>query len=93
MKFRPIPYPFFKQFWTSGPGLIPKHSGGWWIIYHLSAFAGYSINDFIDSTTFSLSYCSVDDAYAFVNQIGLGTLVSKIDLNDTFRLTPICQVD
>ena len=37
------------NFWTSGLGLIPKHDGGWQIIYHLSAPFAQSINDFIDA--------------------------------------------
>ena len=60
--------------------------GGWRIIYHLSAPVGFSINDYIDSSTYSLSYYSVDDTYAFINQIGPGILLSKIDLKDAFRL-------
>ena len=36
-----------------------------------------------------MSYCSIDDAYDFVNQLDLGTLLSKIDLKDAFRLIPI----
>ena len=39
---------------------------------------------------YSLSYCSVDDAYAFINHLGPGTLLSKIDLKDAFRLIPVC---
>ena len=31
----------------SGLGAIPKHDGGWWIIYHLSAPPGLSINDLL----------------------------------------------
>ena len=33
------------------------------------------------------SYCSIDDAFDFINQMGPGTLLSKIDLN--FRLIPV----
>ena len=36
------------NFQTSGLGLVPKHDGGWWIIYHLSAPLNHSINDFIN---------------------------------------------
>ena len=81
------------NFCTSGLGLVPKHDGGWRIIYHLSAPVGFSINDYIDSSTYSLSYCSVDDAYAFINQSGPGTLLSKIDLKDASRLIPVCTAD
>ena len=35
---------------------------------------------------YSLSYCSTDDAYRTINKLGPGTLLSKIDLKDAFRL-------
>jgi len=35
----------------------------------------------------------VDDAYAFVNQSGPRTLLSKIDLKDAFRLIPVHPAD
>ena len=64
--------PFFR---TSGLGVIPKHDGGWHIIYHLSAPDGRSINDFIDPFTYSLTYCSIDDAYTIINKLGPGALL------------------
>ena len=64
----------------SGLGVIPKHDGGWRTIYHLSAPHGTSINDFIDPEQYSLSYCSVDDAFAIVNSLGKGARMAKIDL-------------
>ena len=85
--------PFISQplpnFCSSGLGLIPKHDGGWQIIYHLSAPRGSSINDYIDSSLYSLSYCSIDDAYRIINKLGPGALLSKIDLKDAFRLIPV----
>ena len=89
----PFSTPPLSNFCTSGLGLLPKHDGGWRVIYHLSAFVGLSINDFIDPSTYSLSYCLVDNAYAFVNQLGAGTLLSKIDLKDAFRLILVCPAD
>jgi len=89
----PFPAPPLTNFCTSGLGLVPKHDGGWHIIYHLSAPVGFSINDFIDPSMYSLSYCSVDDAYEFINQLGPETLLSKIDLKNAFRLIPVCPAD
>ena len=43
------------NFCTSGLGQIPKHDKGWRILYHLSAPRGSSINDYIDSSLYSLS--------------------------------------
>ena len=50
-------------------GIIPKHDGGWHTIYRLSAPHGASINDFIDPEQYSLSYCTVDNAFAIVNSL------------------------
>ena len=77
----------------SGLGIAPNHNGGWRIIYHLSAPPDISINDFIDPNNYSLSYCSVDDAYTIINELGTGALLSKIDLKNAFRLIPIQQSD
>ena len=84
-------YPIFDtQDWEP---CISKHDGGWRIIYHLSAPPGLSINDFIDSHSYSLSYCSVDDAYTIINKLGTRPLLSKIDLKNAFRLIPVQQSD
>ena len=42
---------------------------------------------------YSLSYFSIDDAYNFINQLDPGTLLSKIDLKDAFRLIPVNPSD
>ena len=89
----PFESPPLPNFRTSGLGLVPKHDGGWRIIYHLSAPLNHSINDFINPVDYSLSYCSIDDAYDFINKLGPGTLLSKIDLKDAFRLIPINPSD
>ena len=61
--------------------------GGSFIIYlHRHTL---SINDFIDPDDYSLSYCTIDDAYDFINQMCPGTLLSKIDLKDAFRLIQV----
>ena len=85
----PFNQPPLLSFRSSGLGLVPKHDGGWRFICHLSAPHGSSINDYIDPESFSLTYCSVDDAYAIVNALGTGALMSKIDLKNAFRLIPV----
>ena len=72
---------------------MPKHDGGWRIIYHLSVPPGRSIDDFIDLDAYTLPYCSVDDAYAIVSSLRQGALMSKIDLKNAFRLIPVRQED
>ena len=89
----PFESPPLPNFRTSGLGLVPKHDGGWRTIYHLSAPPTSSINDFINPDDYSLSYCSIDDAYTFINALGPGTLLSKIDLKDAFRLIPVNPSD
>ena len=89
----PFESPPLPNFRTSGLGLVPKHDGGWRTIYHLSAPPNSSINDFINPDDYSLSYCSIDDAYSFINALGPGTLLSKIDLKDAFRLIPVNPSD
>ena len=66
---------------------------GWHIIYHFSAPDGFSVNDFIDPFTFSLTYCSIDDAYTIINKLGPEALLSKIDLKDAFHLIPVQPSD
>ena len=63
----PFESPPLPNFRTSGLGLVPKHDSGWRTIYHLSAPPNSSINDFINPDDYSLSYCSIDDAYSFIN--------------------------
>ena len=85
----PFDTPSLPDFRCSGLGLVPKHNGGWRTIYHLSAAHGNSINDYINPEDYTLSYCSVDDAYAILNLLGTGALMSKIDLKNAFRLIPV----
>ena len=68
---------------------MPKHDGGWRTIYYLSDPHGNSINDYINPDDYTLSYCSVDDAYAILNLLGTGAPISKIDLKNAFRLIPV----
>ena len=63
----PCENPPLPNFCTSGLGLVSKHDGGWRIIYHLSALSNSSINHFINPDDYSLSYCSIDNAYDFIN--------------------------
>ena len=89
----PLDKPPLPSFRSSGLGLVPKHDGGWRTICHLSAPHGFSINSHIYPESFSLTYCSVDDAFAIVNSLGTGALMSKIDLKNAFRLIPVHPID
>ena len=63
-----------------GLSMIPKPDGEWHTIYHISVPHRSSINDFIDPEQYSLSYCSVDYAFAIVNTLGKESIMAKIDL-------------
>lgn len=89
----PYPYPPLPNLRCSGLGVVPKKDGSWRLIYHLSAPHGSSINDFIDPESYSLSYCTIDDAIAIVTKLGPGTLMGKIDLKNAFRLCPVSKED
>ena len=89
----PFTDPPLPNFCTSGLGLVPKHDGGWCIIYHLSAPINDSINDFIDLEHYSLSYCTIDDTYNILNELGSGALMNKIDLKNAFQLIPVRAED
>ena len=65
----PFDTPPLPNFRCSGLGLVPKHDGGWRAIYRLSASYGSSINDSISSQDYTLSYCSVNDAFAIVSSL------------------------
>ena len=70
-------------------GLCQSTMVGGGAIYHLSAPLGNSINDYINPDDYTLSYCSVDDAYGILNLLGTGALMSKIDLKNAFRLIQV----
>jgi len=74
-------------------GLVPKHNGGWRIIYHPSTSAPHSINDYIDLDSYSLTYCTIDDDHSTINKLGSNTFLSKIGLKDAFRIIPIHPED
>ena len=85
----PLRHSSTPQLRCSGLGLVPKHDGGWHAIYHLSAPYGSSINDSISSQDYTLSYCSVDDAFMIVSSLGRSALMAKINLRNAFCLIPV----
>ena len=77
----PLNSPPLPSFCCSGLGLILEHDGGW---RTSSTPFGNSINNFIDLDVYTLTYCTVDDAYAIVNLLHPGILLSKINLKMHF---------
>lgn len=89
------PYPVrpFSNLRISPVGIVPKKSGGWRLITHLSAPEGNSINDFIDPKYCSVKYSSFDEAVTLVQSQGPACLIGKMDLKSAFRLLPIHPSD
>ena len=59
---------------------------GLYIIYqHL----GNSVNSFIPPELTSVKYQKLEDAINIIKQLGRGTLMSKLDIKDAFRLIPV----
>lgn len=89
------PYPVrpFSNLRISPIGIVPKKSGGWRLITHLSAPEGNSINDFIDPKYCSVKYSSFDEAVTLIQSQGPACLIGKMDLKSAFRLLPIHPSD
>jgi hypothetical protein len=74
-------------------GLVPKGSGGWRRIHHLSYPRGSSVNDHIPAEWAALEYATVDQAIALVATQGPGAMLVKRDLQDAFRHILIAPQD
>ena len=74
-------------------GLVPKPSGGFRRIHHLSSPASHSVNDFIPSHYGRLRYSLFSDALGQVRTAGVGAILIKRDLADAFRHIPIHPAD
>ena len=89
----PYDLPPLPNLHCSGIGLVPKKSGGWRMITHLSAPAGQSVNDFISKEDYKLQYASVDDAIQMIQQCGPRAMMAKADIKSAFRLLPVRKED
>ena len=76
-------------------GVIPKshQPNKWRLIVDLSHPAGHSINDGIPKRLCSLTYIKVDSAINYIQSLGKGTLLAKIDIKSAFRLLPVHPAD
>ena len=64
----PFSYRSISNLRCSPVGLIPKKTGGFCLITHLSYPVGDSVNDFIDHALASVHYSSFDHAVNIINQ-------------------------
>ena len=67
-------------------GVIPKKSnpGKWRLITDLSFPPGNSVNDGISPELTSLSYIKVDQIAQKITQLGRGTQLSKMDIEEAY---------
>lgn len=90
----PFDKPPLPNLQCSGVGVVPKKTGGWRMIMHLSAPHGQSINDGISKEEFTLRYSRIDDAIRLINIAGgKGSLLAKVDIKSAFRIIPVRQED
>ena len=72
-------------------GVIPKgHTPGKWrMITDLSFPPNASVNDGIDTNLCSLSYVTVDHVASMAVNLGVGSLLAKVDIEAAYRLVPV----
>ena len=74
-------------------GLVPKPSGGYRRIHHLSTPPRKSVNDHIPTAYGQLKYALFNEAIDQVRAAGRGAILIKRDLADAFRHIPIHPAD
>ena len=76
-------------------GVIPKRNrpGKWRLIVDLSSPHDHSVNDAISKDLSSISYTSLDDAATFIQHLGPGCLLAKLDLKEAYRAVPVHPAD
>ena len=90
----PFPIPPLSPFCISPLGVVPKKNPGEFrLIHHLSYPKGCSVNDGISSEYTSVSYATISDAIQQIKLAGAGCFLSKTDIKNAFRITPIRPQD
>ena len=89
----PLPGPPFPNTHISPIGIIPKASGGWRMITHLSYPSSLSINDFIDPDLCSVKYTSFDQVIEMISLLEAGAELGKVDMKNAFRLIRVYPGD
>jgi len=74
-------------------GLVPKSSGKFRLIHHLSWPLGDSVNDGISDDAARVQYTSFDQVIENIARLGPGTLLAKADVKSAFRLLPVHPAD
>lgn len=74
-------------------GVLPKTSGLWRMIIHLSYPRDNSVNDHIDESHCTVQYTSFDNIIRMISELGRGALLAKMDIKSAFRLLPVYPGD
>ena len=91
----PLPQELLPLVMISPIGLVPKahQPGKWRMIVDLSFPFAHSVNTGISEELSSITYARVDDAVACIQQLGRGTTLAKLDLQNAYRNIPIYPHD
>ena len=82
--FTEIPFP--DSYAVSPMGaFLKKRSHKCRVVHDLSWPPSQSVNDFIPSDKYAVSYMSIDDVVYKILQYGQGTLMAKLDLQDAYH--------
>jgi hypothetical protein len=65
-------------------GIVPKKTGGFRLITHLSFPPNFSVNDYVDKKFTSVKYSSFDNAINMIKNLGVNALIGKKDSNQLF---------
>ena len=76
-------------------GVIPKNNkpNKWRLKVDLSSPKGRHVNDAISKELCSIAYVSLDDAVAWIQSLGRGCLLAKLDLREAYRAIPVHPSD
>ena len=90
----PFESPPFHPFILSPLGLVPKKvPNEYRLIHDLSFPKSDSVNSHIDPYYSAVRYEDLDHCLSMILALGVGTLISKADLKDAFRIIPIHPSD
>jgi hypothetical protein len=84
----PFPTPPILNLRVNPIGLVPKRSGGWWLITNLSFPTGDSVNDFIAPEFRHVKYALFDEAVNIVQNVGKCAFMAKADIKSAFNICP-----
>ena len=85
----PFPFKLISNLPCSPIGLVPKKTGGFRLITHLSYPAGLSVNDGIDDVLAMVTYSTFDNAVGIIKMLGKGAILGKFEVKSVLRLLPL----